>query len=105
VEAYETFRLFADGAPIVAFGRDDLIFEANLKLYGLKHLAPLPHYINIVPWLIENGIDPKGRNACDVGPLAGVAFAGQKHNALADARSVASGIEALVGRGARNPLP
>ena len=45
----------------------------------------LPPYANIVPWLIENGIDPKGRNACDVGPLAGVAFKGQKHNALADA--------------------
>ncbi|HWA88484.1 MAG TPA: 3'-5' exonuclease [Rhizomicrobium sp.] len=103
VDAYETFRHFAGGAPIVAFGRDDLIFEANLKLYGLS-LEPLPPYTNIVPWLTRNGIDPKGKNACDVGPLAGVAFAGQKHNALDDARSVASGIKALVARGARNPL-
>ena len=103
-QAYEEFRRFADGAPIAAFGRDDLIFDANLKLYGLGDLPALPPYINVVPWLIENGIDPKGKNACDVGPLAGVPFAGQKHNALADARSVASGIEALVARGARNPL-
>ena len=103
VQAYEAFRQFAGGAPIFAFGRDDLIFETNLKLYGLT-LEPLPPYTNIVPWLIENGIDPKGRNACDVGPLAGVAFAGQKHNAVDDSRSVASGIQALVARGARNPL-
>lgn len=103
-QAYEEFRRFAGGARIFAFGRDDLIFDANLKLYGLHDLPPLPPYTNIVPWLILNGIDPKGRNACDVGPLAGVPFAGRKHNALADARSVASGIEALVARGAENPL-
>src|SRR6185312_15416719 len=52
--AYETFARFADGAPIVAFGRDDLIFETNLKLYGLRDGEPLPPYTNIVPWLIEN---------------------------------------------------
>jgi len=104
VQAYETFRAFADGAPIFAFGRDDLIFAGNLKLYGIGDALPLPHYTNIVPWLIENGIDPKGKNACDVGPLAGVSFRGQKHNAMDDSRSVLSGIKALVERGARNPL-
>jgi inhibitor of KinA sporulation pathway (predicted exonuclease) len=103
-QAYETFARFADGAPIVAFGRDDLIFDFNLKLYGMRDAGKLPPYTNIVPWLVENGIDPKGRNACDVGPLAGVAFEGRKHNALADAHSVLNGIKALVGRGARNPL-
>jgi len=102
--AYDEFLRFAGGALIVAFGRDDLIFEANLKLYGIRDAPPLPPYVNIVPWLIENGIDPKGRNACDVGPLAGVAFKGQKHNALADAHSVLAGVKALVDRGARNPL-
>ncbi len=103
-DAYDRFIRFADGAVIAAFGRDDLIFEFNLALYGMRGAPPLPRYINVVPWLIENGIDPKGRNACDVGPLAGVAFEGQKHNALADSRSVLSGIKALVARGARNPL-
>ncbi len=103
-EAYDDFIAFADGAPIVAFGRDDLVLAANLRLYGLNRASPLPPYRNIVPWLYDNGIDPRGRNACDVGPLAGVAFRGQKHNALDDARSVLSGIQALVARGAGNPL-
>lgn len=103
-DAYRAFLDFCGDASIFAFGRDDLIFESNIRLYGLKGLPPLPRYTNIVPWLIENGIDPKGRNACDVGPLAGVPFVGHKHNAMADARSVASGLEALVARGARNPL-
>ncbi|MBV9991246.1 MAG: exonuclease domain-containing protein [Alphaproteobacteria bacterium] len=104
VEAYRRFARFADGAPIFAFGRDDLIFDFNLRLYGLESLEPLPPYTNVVPWLIENGVDPKGKNACDVGPLAGVAFKGQKHNALADSYSVLSGIKALAGRGANNLL-
>jgi inhibitor of KinA sporulation pathway (predicted exonuclease) len=103
-DAYRAFLDFADGARIAAFGRDDLIFEANLALYGMRGEKSLPPYTNIVPWLIANGIDPKGRNACDVGPLAGVAFKGQKHNALADAHSVLGGIAALVARGAENPL-
>lgn len=102
--AYADFIRFADGAPIVAFGRDDLVLCANLRLYGLEQAPPLPPYTNIVPWLIDNGIDPRGKNACDVGPLAGVAFKGQRHNALDDAHSVASGIAALIARGAGNPL-
>jgi inhibitor of KinA sporulation pathway (predicted exonuclease) len=104
VDAYRAFLDFASGASIFAFGRDDLIFEANLALYGLGDAPPLPPYVNVVPWLIENGVNPKGKNACDVGPLAGVPFQGQRHNALADAHSVLAGIKALVERGARNPL-
>jgi inhibitor of KinA sporulation pathway (predicted exonuclease) len=104
VAAYDAFLDFAGGAPVVAFGRDDLIFETNLRLYGLRGMRALPPYVNVVPWLIANGVDPKGRNACDVGPLCGAAFEGRKHNALADAHSVLSGIRALVARGAANPL-
>jgi hypothetical protein len=53
--------------------------------------------------LLENGIDSRGKNACDVGPLAGAVFKGRKHNALADAHSVRAGIKTLVERGAKNP--
>ena len=70
----------------------------------MKDASPVPPYINIIPWLLENGIDPRGRNACDVAPLAGVAFEGRRHNAFDDARGVLAGIRALVLRGARNPL-
>ena len=52
-------------------------------LDGAKHLKSLwkerPELFRQIHYharkLIENGIDPKGRNACDVGPLAGVAAA------------------------------
>jgi len=103
-EAYDRFLRFVDGGIIAAFGRDDLIFEANIRLYGPKDVPPLPRYINVIPWLLENGIDPRGKNACDVAPLAGVAFEGHRHDALNDARGVFAGIRALVKRGARNPL-
>ncbi len=102
--AYERFVEFAGGAPVFAFGRDDLVFAENIRLYGIGNAPPMPPYRNIVPWLVENGIETAGMHACDVGPRAGAAFTGRQHNALDDARSVASGIRALVKNGARNPF-
>jgi inhibitor of KinA sporulation pathway (predicted exonuclease) len=103
-QAYSAFVAFADGMPIVAFGRDDLVLADNLKLYGLSALPPLPPYCNIVPWLVEYGIDPRGLHACDIAHAAGATFDGRRHDALADARSVALGIATLTGRGAANPF-
>lgn len=103
-DAYRAFVDFADGAPIFAFGRDDLVLEENLRLYGLKTLPPLPPHGNIVPWLVEHGIDPRGLHACDIARAAGAAFEGRRHDALDDSRSVAAGIAHLVARGATNPF-
>lgn len=103
-DAYRSFVEFTNGGVIAAFGRDDLVLAKNLRLYGLSDAPPLPPYLNIVPWLGENGIEAGGHHACHVGPLAGVPFSGREHDALDDARSVAAGIRALAGRGARNPF-
>ncbi len=102
-EGYESFVSFAGTLPILAFGRDDLVLIENLRLYGLHTVPPLPKVVDIRPWLIENGIDVRGMHACDVGPAAGVPFDGHTHDGLADALSVASGIEALMARGAHAP--
>ena len=103
-EAYRAFVRFADGAPLVAFGRDDLVLTDNLSLYGLQNEPPLPAYINIVPWLVDAGIDTRALHACDIAEAAGATFEGRRHDALADARSVALGIKTLVARGRPNPL-
>jgi inhibitor of KinA sporulation pathway (predicted exonuclease) len=103
-DAYRAFVRFADGAPIVAFGRDDLVLMDNLALYGLKTEPPLPPHINIVPWLVSAGIDTRGLHACDIAEAAGATFEGRRHDALADARSVMLGIKTLVARGAPNPF-
>jgi inhibitor of KinA sporulation pathway (predicted exonuclease) len=103
-QAYRAFVAFADGTPTFAFGRDDLVLADNLKLYGLGDVPPLLAYSNIVPWLIEQGIDPRGLHACDIARSAGAAFEGRRHDALDDARSVALGVAALVTRGAANPF-
>ena len=89
--------------PIWAFGRDDLIFADNLKLYGWDGL-PVPPYSNVIHWFAEHGIDLKGKHACDVAEATGAVFEGRKHDALADARGVAAGIRAVVARGAPNPF-
>lgn len=103
-DAYRSFVEFAGGMPIVAFGRDDLVLIDNLRLYGLNAAPPLPCYRNIVPWLVEQGIDPRGLHACDIAQSAGAAFEGRRHDALDDARSVALGIATLIARGAANPF-
>jgi inhibitor of KinA sporulation pathway (predicted exonuclease) len=103
-DAYLRFLRFADGAPLTAFGRDDLVLTDNLKLYGVNGAPALPPYRNIVPWLVEAGIDTRGRHACDIAELAGAKFEGRKHDALEDSRSVALGIKTLVARGAPNPF-
>jgi inhibitor of KinA sporulation pathway (predicted exonuclease) len=102
-EAYRAFVGFAGALPIVAFGRDDLVLTDNLRLYGLHTVPPLPAVVDIRRWLIDNGIDITGLHACDVGPAAGVPFDGHTHDGLADARSVAAGIQALMARGAPRP--
>jgi inhibitor of KinA sporulation pathway (predicted exonuclease) len=103
-EAYRAFLAFGEGLPIVAFGRDDLVFIDNLRLYGISDAPPLPPYFNVKTWMEELGIDTRELHACDVAPSAGVSFSGHRHNGLDDAFSVAAGVAALIARGARSPL-
>lgn len=103
LEAYDAFVHFSAGLPIISFGRDDKVLIENLRLYGAKDVPPMPPFLDLRGWLTENGIDVRHMHACDVGPAAGVAFAGQTHDGLCDALSVVAGIKALVARGARPP--
>jgi inhibitor of KinA sporulation pathway (predicted exonuclease) len=102
--AYQAFLEFCADGIACAFGRDDLVLAENLTLYGLSTQPRLRRYFNIAEWLRTNGVETKGRHACDVGPLCGAQFVGQRHDALDDARSVAAGIRALVHKGAANPF-
>lgn len=104
VEAYKRFLIFCDGAPICAFGRDDWIFDDNIRLYGIKDAPERPPYVNAIWTLLANGIDPRGCHACDVARLCGADFVGREHDALEDARSVALGLKTLVERGAKSPF-
>ena len=101
--AYDAFLDFAAGAPCFSFGRDDRIFAENFRLYGATPARPAPAFLNVAPWLIDNGLDIRGAHACDVARLAGAPFEGRDHDALDDARSVAAGMRVLLERGA-SPL-
>jgi inhibitor of KinA sporulation pathway (predicted exonuclease) len=99
-EAYEDFIAFAGGAVSSAFGRDELVFEENLRLYGISPPANMPEFRDSRPWFRANGFDTRGLHSCDIGPKLGVPFDGRKHNALADSLSVTAGMKVLVERGA-----
>lgn len=104
ITAYRAFLEFADSANTWAHGRDDLIISENLRLYGWHHGFPPLAYSNAIPWFAAHGLDLRGKHACEVAEAAGAAFVGRKHDALADARGVAAGFLALIGKGAANPF-
>jgi inhibitor of KinA sporulation pathway (predicted exonuclease) len=104
VTAFRAFLEFAGDSHIWAHGRDDLVLESNLRLYGWHLQLGVPPYSNAVDWFLQHGVDLRGKHACDVPEAAGVPFIGRQHNALDDARGVASAIAAMIARGAKNPF-
>lgn len=104
VTAHRAFLGFVGDGIIAAWGRDDLILETNLKLYGFLGALPIPPYVNVVPMFQAFGIDTAGKHACDAAGLAGATFEGRAHDGLADAHGVALAVRMLVERGAANPF-
>ena len=99
--AYGRFLDFAGDGPIAAFGRDDRALKDNLRLYGLTGARPLPLFYDLRGWFAVLGVDPRGMHSCDIAPALGVPFQGRAHNALDDAKSVASVMAVLASRGTR----
>ena len=99
--AYDRFLAFAGDCPVAAFGRDEKVLEENLRLYGITDARPLPLFYDLRGWFAVQGLDPRGRHSCKIGPALGVPFVGRTHNALDDARSLAAGMEAIAVRGVR----
>ena len=104
ITAYRAFLDFTGEARVFAHGRDDLIFADNLKLYSWERAFPPLAYANAVPWFAAQGVDLKGKRACDVAEAAGAVFERRKHDALSDARGVTAGFVALIRKGAPNPF-
>ena len=104
VTAYGAFLAFVGGIHSWAHGRDDLVLAENLRLYGWNRRFPAMGYSNAIPWFAAQGVDLKGKHASDVPEASGTEFVGRKHDALADARGVAAGFIALIGKGAKNPF-
>ena len=99
--AYRRFVEFAEGNVIASFGHDEWVLEENIRLHGLKSAPALPRFLELREWFDRQGFNPKGLHSCDIGPLLGVPFEGQKHDALCDARSIAAGMSVLLKRGAK----
>ncbi len=96
--AYDRFLAFAGDCPIAAFGRDEKVLEENLRLYGIGDAKALPLFYDLRGWFAVQGLDPRGRHSCEIGPALGVPFVGRSHNALDDARSLAAGMGAIAAR-------
>ena len=100
-KAYARFLNFAGKSPIAAFGRDERVLEHNIRLYGLLGAGPLPPFYDLRGWFAALGLDPRGLHSCDLAPALGLAVAGRAHNALDDARAIASAMAMMAKRGAR----
>jgi len=98
--AYERFLDFAGEGPVAAFGRDEKVLEDNLRLFGIRNARPLPLFYDLRGWFAVQGVDPRGRHSCEIGPQLGVSFGGRIHNALDDVKSLAAGMEAIAARSA-----
>jgi inhibitor of KinA sporulation pathway (predicted exonuclease) len=101
-QAYDRFLDFAGQEPIAAFGWDDVVLKENLRLYGIARPGSLPVFYDLRGWFAVQGVDPRGRLACEIAPALGLG-GGRAHNALDDARSLAVGMKALVSRGIVRP--
>lgn len=99
--AYGRFLDFAGEGPIAAFGRDDRALRDNLRLYGMTGARALPVFYDLRGWFAVLGLDPRGMHSCDLAPAMGLPFEGRAHNALDDARSVASVMAKLASKGMR----
>jgi inhibitor of KinA sporulation pathway (predicted exonuclease) len=99
--AYADFLAFAGEGPIAAFGRDDRALQDNLRFYGMTGAGALPPFYDLRGWFAVLGVDPRGMHSCELAPALGMAFRGQAHNALDDARSVATVMAVLAARGTR----
>jgi inhibitor of KinA sporulation pathway (predicted exonuclease) len=99
--AYAGFLAFAGEGPIAAYGRADRALQDNLRLYGMTGARPLPVFYDLRGWFAVLGVDPRGMHSCDIAPALGVPFQGRAHNALDDARSVATVMAVLASRGTR----
>jgi inhibitor of KinA sporulation pathway (predicted exonuclease) len=99
--AYARFVEFAGEGPIAAFGHDERVLEDNVRLYGMAGAPTLPVFYDLRGWFAALGVDPRGMLSCELGSALGVPFAGQAHNALDDARAIASAMAAMASRGAR----
>jgi inhibitor of KinA sporulation pathway (predicted exonuclease) len=101
-EGYDRLLDFAGDGPVAAFGRDDGVLKENLRLYGIT-AKPLPLFYDLRGWFAVQGMDPRGRLACEIAPALGLEAAGREHNALDDARGLAAGMAALAARGIVRP--
>ena len=99
--AYAGFLDFAGEGPIAAFGRDDRALQDNRRLYGMTGAGALPLFYDLRGWFAVLGVDPRGMHSCDIAPALDMPFQGRAHNALDDARSVATVMAVLASRGTR----
>ncbi len=95
--AYDRLLDFAGDEPLAAFGRDDRVLQENLRLYGIKARA-LPLFYDLRAWFALQGVDPRGRLACEIAPALGMRM-GRAHNALEDARGLAAAMAVLAESG------
>lgn len=95
-EAFRRFIDFAAGLPLVAFGNDWEVLARNCARHRIPPSAGGARPIDLRGELCRRlGLDPRRVTSGELPGLLGLAKSGRAHDALADARSVASALRTL----------
>lgn len=89
--ALDEFAAFVNRwtGPVGAFGRDDLVLGENCVLHGLAPPIALGRFQDLRPAL-EAAIGRQGMTSSELPRFVGLPVPEQAHDALADARAIAS---------------
>jgi inhibitor of KinA sporulation pathway (predicted exonuclease) len=101
--AYQEFLAFVGDAPAGCFGRDDRVLMENLALYTLSDLPRPPRTIDLKAWIVAQGVDLTGIHSGMITEQLGLTVTGRIHNALDDARALASAARHFVAKGEGPP--
>jgi len=96
---------FAQGAPLLAWGKDELLsLAASLFVQG--HLSPIPaqQFRSAVPLLVQAGEPVETLRSHTICAHFNLPPSGQAHDARGDALSVATVLKHLLASGRLNPL-
>lgn len=95
-EAFDAWEAFVDGAPVAVYRADEAVMREALALH--QDPRPVPPYLRLREELEAIGVPMEGVNSGKIARALGDTTEIFEHDALNDARSMATGLAILARR-------